>query len=48
LLLEANRILKDEPGRQGREAAATRERLASVYESLGQPDKAARFTRTIR
>jgi hypothetical protein len=30
LLIEARAVLKDVPGRQGREAAATRERLAAL------------------
>jgi tetratricopeptide (TPR) repeat protein len=40
LLLEANRVLKNVPGRQGREAAATRESLVALYEQLGRPESA--------
>jgi eukaryotic-like serine/threonine-protein kinase len=37
LLIEASRVLKNVPGRQGREAAATRLRLTTLYKVLGQP-----------
>jgi tetratricopeptide (TPR) repeat protein len=43
LLIEAAAVLKDVPGRQGREAAATRNRLVSLYEALRQPAKAAPY-----
>jgi serine/threonine protein kinase/tetratricopeptide (TPR) repeat protein len=45
LLLQANAVLKDVPGRQGREAAATRERLVTLYGALGQPETAAKYRR---
>ena len=37
LLIAATQVLKDVPGRQGREAAATRLRLTTLYKVLGQP-----------
>jgi tetratricopeptide (TPR) repeat protein len=37
LLTDAGAILKDVPGRQGREAAATRERLAALAEARAHP-----------
>ena len=37
LLTEAARILKDVPGRQGREAAATRHRLRAVADARARP-----------
>jgi len=43
LLLAASGTLKDVPGAQGRDRAATRARLVSLYEAMGQPDKAAPF-----
>jgi hypothetical protein len=36
-------VLKDVPGPQGRDAAATRKRLAALYEAERLPDKAARY-----
>jgi eukaryotic-like serine/threonine-protein kinase len=45
LLLDANGVLKDVPGRQGREAAATRESLAALYQALGRPESAALYRR---
>ena len=42
LLLDAQRLLKDVPGAQGREANATMTRLRVLYEAWGRPDKAAR------
>ncbi len=41
LLLEASRILKDVPGRQGRDAAATRRQLDALYKATGRPGKVA-------
>jgi eukaryotic-like serine/threonine-protein kinase len=41
LLIDANAILKDVPGRQGRDAAATRDRLVALYQALGRPDRTA-------
>ena len=41
LLVRAQRILKDVPGPQGREARATVTRLRALYEAWGRPDKAA-------
>jgi tetratricopeptide (TPR) repeat protein len=46
LLLDANRVLKDVPGRQGREAAATRESLVALYQELRRPESAARYRRS--
>jgi tetratricopeptide (TPR) repeat protein len=43
LLLHASAVLKDVPGPQGRDAAATRTRLAALYEAERLPDKAARY-----
>ena len=43
LLIDTNNVLKDVPGRQGREAAATRDRLVALYQALGQPDRAALY-----
>ena len=43
LLLEANAALRDVPGREGREAKATRERLAVLYDAIGRPDRAAGY-----
>ena len=40
LLLDAARTLKDIPGPQGRDAAATRQRLAALYERWDRPDRA--------
>jgi serine/threonine protein kinase/Tfp pilus assembly protein PilF len=45
LLVEANGVLKDVPGRQGREAAATRDRLVALYDALAQPRRAAPYRR---
>ena len=42
-LLEAHGVLRNAPGRQGREAAANRERLAALYQALGQPATAAKY-----
>ena len=36
LLVQANRALKDVPGRQGREAAATRDRLSMLHQALSR------------
>jgi eukaryotic-like serine/threonine-protein kinase len=41
LLLDAQRLLKDVPGAQGREARATATRLQTFYRASGRPDKAA-------
>ena len=41
LLLAASRVLKDVGGAQGRDAAATRTRLAALYEATRRPDQAA-------
>jgi tetratricopeptide (TPR) repeat protein len=46
LLLDANRVLKDVPGRQGREAAATRESLVALYQELRRPELIARYQRS--
>jgi serine/threonine protein kinase len=43
LLLEAGGMLKDVPGREGREAAATRTRLVALYEAWGKPEKAGPY-----
>ena len=43
LLMEANDVLKDVPGRQGREAAASRDSLVELYQALGSPDSAALY-----
>jgi serine/threonine protein kinase/tetratricopeptide (TPR) repeat protein len=43
LLLQANAVLKDVPGRQGREAVDTRERLVTLYTALGRPEVAAKY-----
>jgi len=43
LLIDARAALKDIPGQQGREAEATRTRLATLYEAWGRPDKAAAY-----
>jgi serine/threonine protein kinase/Tfp pilus assembly protein PilF len=43
LLLNADRILKDGPGWEGREAKATRLRLVALYQARGQPEKAATY-----
>jgi eukaryotic-like serine/threonine-protein kinase len=43
LLLEASRVLKDVPGRQGREAAATRLRLTTLYKVIGQQNAGRAF-----
>jgi hypothetical protein len=40
LLIEAQTVLQDVPGRQGREARATRERLEALYAAWRRPDKA--------
>jgi serine/threonine protein kinase/tetratricopeptide (TPR) repeat protein len=48
LLLAASGVLKDVPGRQGRDAAATRDRLVAMYEALKQPDKASLYRRGVR
>src|SRR5688572_32921514 len=43
LLLDAARSLEPGPGRQGREAAANRARLAALYDAWGRPEKAAAY-----
>ena len=43
LLIEARKVLRDVPGREGREAAATRTRLVALYEAWGKPDKASPY-----
>jgi tetratricopeptide (TPR) repeat protein len=43
LLIEANAVLKDVAGRQGREAAATRDSLVVLYQALGRPEAAALY-----
>jgi serine/threonine protein kinase/Tfp pilus assembly protein PilF len=43
LLVEASRVLRDVPGRQGREAAASRNSLVALYQALGRPDSAALY-----
>ena len=43
LLLDADRILKDGSGWEGREASATHQRLVVLYEARGQPEKAATY-----
>ncbi len=43
LLVAASQVLKDVPGKQGREAAATRDRLATLYKVLGQPSGGPAF-----
>jgi serine/threonine protein kinase/Tfp pilus assembly protein PilF len=44
LLIEAHNVLRDVPGRQGREAAATRARLGALYRALGRPDDAELYS----
>ena len=44
LLIEANNVLKDVPGRQGREAAASRESLVALYQAPGRPVSVATKT----
>jgi tetratricopeptide (TPR) repeat protein len=48
VLLEAHSALRNAPGRQGREAAANRERLAALYLALGQPATAAKYRSAAR
>jgi tetratricopeptide (TPR) repeat protein len=48
LLIEAGNVLKDVPGRQGREAAATRDRLVALYKAQGQPGQVALYRPTAR
>jgi serine/threonine protein kinase/Tfp pilus assembly protein PilF len=43
LLNEAQRVLRDVPGLQGREAVATRVRLAALYDAWGRPQEAALY-----
>jgi hypothetical protein len=44
MLLDAGSVLKDVPGRQGREAKATRARLAALYEACGPAERNGRRT----
>jgi hypothetical protein len=44
MLLDAGSGLKDVPGRQGREAKATRARLAALYEACGPAERNGRPT----
>jgi predicted RecB family endonuclease len=48
LLLEANDVLKEVAGRQGREAAAVHDALAALYQALDRPDRAAGYRRTVQ
>jgi hypothetical protein len=43
LLLAAVKVLKDVPGRQGKEARSARARLVSLYDAWGRPEKAAPY-----
>jgi eukaryotic-like serine/threonine-protein kinase len=48
LLLAASGVLKDVPGAQGRDRAATRARLVTLYEAMGQPEKADAYRTTAK
>jgi eukaryotic-like serine/threonine-protein kinase len=43
VLLHASQLLKDGPGARGRDFAATRRRLVTLYEAQGHPEKAAPY-----
>ena len=48
LLVNANAALRDIPGQQGREASATRDRLAALHEARDDPAKAAVSRASVR
>ena len=47
MLLDAHRVLQAAPEPQGRDAKATINRLAALYEAWGRPDKASTYRKLL-